>query len=113
MLEVVLRGRQLVLPEAAVLDVALELVRVDRPAPVLIPLLAAPAGQRADAGRTLVVDDVVGIAAGAFRTAVFLRQARQAEPGAQDDQQIRRGTHGPYRRAGAGRGGIGWGGWRS
>src|SRR3546814_12394657 len=46
MLEVVLRGRQLVLPEAAVLDVALELVRVDRPAPVLIPLLAAPAGQR-------------------------------------------------------------------
>src|SRR3546814_8213313 len=57
-LEVELVGRQRVRPEAAVLDVALELVRVRLAGAVAAAVLVAPAGQRADARRALVVDDV-------------------------------------------------------
>src|SRR3546814_3773216 len=54
-LEVELVGRQRVRPEAAVLDVALELVWVRLAGAVAAAVLVAPAGQRADARRELVV----------------------------------------------------------
>jgi hypothetical protein len=45
-LEILMLRRQLVLPEAAVLDIALELVRVDLALAVLFAVGAAPARQR-------------------------------------------------------------------
>ncbi len=59
-LHVALVGRQFVGIEAAVLDVFFKLVRVWRALAELVAVLAAEAGQRADAGAAaLVVDDVV------------------------------------------------------
>src|SRR5207244_9300847 len=58
---------QVVDVEAAVGDVLLELARVDLATAEVAAGLAAVAGERADAGPALVVDDVVGIAAGEFR----------------------------------------------
>src|SRR3546814_18724371 len=72
-------GRQRVRPESAVLDVALELVRVRLAGAVAAAVLVAPAGQRADARRALVVDDVVRIAAGIDRRAALVGEARQLD----------------------------------
>ena len=49
-------------PETAVLDVFLQLVRVGLAAAVLVAVLAAPTGERADAGAAFVVLDVVAVA---------------------------------------------------
>src|SRR3546814_18431972 len=48
----------------------------------------APAGQRADARRALVVDDVVRIAAGIDRRAALVGEARQLQPGAEVDEHV-------------------------
>ena len=76
-LVVALLRRELMVMEAAGLDVGLELLRIGRAAPVACAVRAAKAGQRADAGHALVVDDVVGIAAGIARRAVVGDEARQ------------------------------------
>src|SRR5690606_39129911 len=55
-----LLGRQMMVIEAAVGDVLLELLRVRRALAVALAVGAAEAGQRADARRTLVVRDVIG-----------------------------------------------------
>ena len=82
--------RQVVHVEAAVGDVLLELPRVGRAAAELAAVRAAIAGQRADAGPPLVIDDVVGIAAGKLRAsrppspcpaARDARRDRSARPG--------------------------------
>src|SRR3546814_840370 len=78
-LEILLLERQLVLPEAAVLDVALELNRVGRPLSLIRAVGAAPAGQRADARLALGLDDAVGIPAGVARLPVLRRGGRRAE----------------------------------
>ena len=73
-------------PETAVFDIAVELVRVDRAGAVAVAVLAAPAGQRTDAGQAFVVHQVIGIPAGIFRRAVFVGQAGQPDTRAEIDQ---------------------------
>ena len=86
-----------VLPEAAVRDVALDLIGVRRAGPVLGPVLAAPARQRSQAGASLVVDDVVGIAAGVERSAFLGDHSRQTQPRAEIQQHRLEWTHVPVR----------------
>src|SRR5262249_47215038 len=75
-----LRLGEFVVPEAAVSDVAIELLRVGLSRAVPVALRTPPAREQADAGFALVVDDVVGVEAGVFRTAVELDQPGQLEP---------------------------------
>ena len=87
-LEVILVGhavvtnvfRQLVLPVAAILDVLLKLLRIDLALAGLGAVGPAETRERADAGPALVIDNIVGIAAGEFRRHVLLDHARQAQP---------------------------------
>src|SRR4029079_14625084 len=73
-------------PVAAILDIALKLMRVGSAATMTNSLFAAPAGKWADAGRALVVHDIVGISAGIARTALSRRHAWQPEAPPQIEQ---------------------------
>src|SRR5690625_4702168 len=76
---VALLGCQLAAPEAALLDVALQLLRIGC-APALGGTVRAPeTGERTDPGGALVIDDVVRIAAWVEGRPVLLRHAGQAE----------------------------------
>ena len=80
--------------EAAVLDVALQLVRIGRAA----ARSSSPSSPRQPAsgpmpGRALVVDDVVGIAAGILRRAVRLRPSPAGQPRAEVDQHRLEAAH--------------------
>ena len=66
--------------EAARLDVLLELPGIGRAAPIARAIRAAIAGERSNSRQPLVVDDVIGIAAGIARRAVVGDKARQLEP---------------------------------
>ena len=79
MLEVEFVRLQLAPPVAAILDIFLKLLRIDGTLAFLRAILAAPAHEGADARRTLVIDDVVGIPAGELGAAVLVRHARQAQ----------------------------------
>ena len=68
-LVVALLRREMMLVEAAVGDVGVELLRVGRAVAVALAVRAAKAGERADARAALVIDDVVRIAAGIARRA--------------------------------------------
>ena len=89
-LEPLLFGRQVIAPEAAIVDVALQLVGVRLAEPLLAAIRPAEAGQRADAGRTLMVHDVVRVVLEA-RGAILLHEGRQAQPRAEFDQHILEG----------------------
>ena len=78
--------RNLGAPMAAVLDIALELVRVGL-APAFLLAVAAPTGQHADARPALVVDQIVLEPARKLRRAVLLAERGQAQPRAQVEQQ--------------------------
>jgi hypothetical protein len=71
--------RQLVFPEAAVGDVAVELLRVRRAPALRLAVLAAPAGKRSDAGAALVPDNVILVAARIARRAARIDKGWQAE----------------------------------
>ena len=71
---------QLIEPVAAILDIALELPGIGRTAAMKHPLLTAPAGERTNAGRPFVIDEIVGIAAGIARRAIGGGHAGQAKP---------------------------------
>ena len=58
---------QFVEPVAAILDIALELLRIGLAPAMEDAFLAAPAGERTDAGAALMIDHVIGIAAGIAR----------------------------------------------
>ena len=88
---------ELVPPEAFVLDVTLELVRVRRALAAFGAIRAAPARQRADARRAFVVGDIIGIAARIFGRAVLMRQARQTEADTEIDQHFLERPHVPVR----------------
>ena len=75
-------------PEALVGDIGVELLRVRRADAVLVAGLAAPAREHAEAGLALMVHQVVGIAAGIARRAVFFDQARQLEADAELDHHV-------------------------
>ena len=64
MLEIPLVFRQLVVPKAAVLNIALELVRILRAASCLFAFDAAPTRERTNAWSALVIDNVIRVAAG-------------------------------------------------
>ena len=84
-------------PETAVLDVALQLLRIRRALALRFAVLAAPAGQQADAGRAFVAQDVVGVVAELRRT-VFVGHRRQAEARAKIEQYRLEAAHIPIRR---------------
>ncbi len=84
---------QVIAPEALVLDIAVELLRVHRPGPLLVAARTAPAGERADAGLALVVDEVVRIAARIARAAIGIGEARQFQPRAELDQDVLERPH--------------------
>lgn len=63
--------------EAAVFDVAVELIRVHVP-PARVAAIAPEPGERADAGFAFVVDDIVAVV-GVFLAAVLVDKAGQAE----------------------------------
>ena len=88
MLEVTLVCRQLVLPKAAVGDVALELMRVRHSPTRLVTVDAAPAAERADPGAALVIDDVIGVPARITRRSLRCDEAGEPETGADVDQHI-------------------------
>ena len=92
-LVVALFGRELVLVEAAFRDIGVELLRIGRAAAVRAAVGAAEARQRADAGRALVVDDVVRVAARIARRAVVGDEARQLEPRAEIEQHALERAH--------------------
>ena len=92
-LEIALFRRQWAAPEAAVLHVAVELRRVRRADAVGAPVRPAPPGQRADPRRALVPDDVIPVAAGEGRCAVFRDEAREREPRAEVDQHVLERPH--------------------
>src|SRR5690242_17911755 len=81
------------MPEAAMGDVLHELLRIGLAMPLLAAIGAAPAGEHADAGLALMIDDVVGIEARIFRLAIELDEARQLEPRAEIDQHVLEGPH--------------------
>ena len=84
---------KLVEPVAAVVDVALQLLGVGRATPLCAAVGPAEAGERTDAGRTLMIDDVVRIAAGVARRAVGARHARKADARAEVEQHGLEGAH--------------------
>ena len=92
-LEIELLGRQLVFPEAAIGDVAVELLRVGCALALRVALGAAPAGERPDARRALVQSDIILVAAGITGRAVRRHESGEAEPRAQLDQHILERPH--------------------
>ena len=72
--------REVMRPEAPVLDILFELVRVRRAFAVLIAIFTAPARQRADSGATLMINDIVRIATRKLGLAVVIGHPRQLEP---------------------------------
>ena len=78
MLEITLCGLELVAPEALVLNILFKLARVNGPLAFGFPALAAKTGQRPNTRRTLVVDDIVGVAAGKLRAAILVGEGWQA-----------------------------------
>jgi len=66
------------MPEAAVVDVALQLLRIRRTFAVAVAVAAAPAGQQAHARRALMTDDVIGVIAVQWR-AIGMHQTGQAQ----------------------------------
>src|SRR5579872_7505739 len=83
---------QRMVPEAAVLDVALELIGIRSAAAELLSIRATPAGERPDARRSLVTHDVVGIVAISWRAAV-VDHARQLQPRAEVEQHRLKRPH--------------------
>src|SRR6185312_16982822 len=90
MFVVELLGRQLMLPEAAILHVPLELPRIGRSSADRAGVLTAKAGQRPDAGGALVPHDVVRIR-GVERVAPRIHEIRQTEPAGKIEQHILKG----------------------
>ena len=86
--EVLDAGRQFLAPEALVLDVAVQLIGIGLAVAGLIAVGAAPAGERPDAGAALMIDDVIGIAAGVFGLAVVVDHAGQAQARAEIEQNV-------------------------
>src|SRR5579872_1571726 len=83
---------QRVMPEAAVLDVAIELFGIRCTAAELTSIRAAPAGKRPDARRSLVAHDVVGVVA-IFWRAVVVDHARELQPRAEIEQHRLKRPH--------------------
>ena len=81
------------MPVAAVVDVALQLIGIGLPLADPVAVLAAPAGQRADAGHALVVDDVVGVVAIPGAAVVLVDEARQAQARAELDEHVLERAH--------------------
>ena len=79
--------------KAAVLDVALQLIGIGSALAVALAVGTPEAGQGSDARRALVIDDVVGIAAGVFRCAVLIDEAWQFQPRAEIDQHGLEAAH--------------------
>src|SRR5438105_10911415 len=79
-------------PMAAILDIALELVRVGLALARLIAV-AAKARQHADAGPALVIDDVILEPARKLRRAVLLAERGQAQARAQVEQHVLEGAY--------------------
>ncbi len=92
-LVVAARGGHFAVPVAAVLDVARELLGIRCADAVAGAVGAAPAGEQANAGRALVLDDVLRIAARIFRVAVLGDQSRQLEPRAEIEQHVLERPH--------------------
>ena len=59
--EIARLGRDVGMPERAIFDIGIQLVRIGRAAPFLIALFTAKTGQWADAGLALMIDDIVTI----------------------------------------------------
>ena len=78
--------------ERPVLDVAVQLVRVDGPAPRPVAVDAAEPGERADARPPLVADDIVGIVLVEGRSPA-VDEGRQAKPRAEIDQDALEPAH--------------------
>ena len=91
--EVLDPGRQFLAPEALVLDVAVQLIGVGFAIAGLVSVGAAPAGERSDAGAALMIDDVIGIAAGVLGPAVVVDHAGEAQSGAEIEQHVLERTH--------------------
>ena len=85
--------RNLAPPEALILDIALQLPRIDRAGAAVAAIGAAPARQQADAGTALVIDDVVGIETGKFCRTVGIDEPGQIEPRAELDQHVLKRPH--------------------
>ena len=66
--------------------------------PCFVAIRAAEAGQRADAGRALVVDDVVRVVPGSAAGRLGVVKAGSAEPRAQLDQHVLERPHVAVRR---------------
>ena len=73
-------------PEGAVFDVFFKLAGIGLALAVLVTVFSAPTGQWAHAGRTLVVDDIVGISTGELGGAVVIGHAGQTKAGAKVQQ---------------------------
>jgi hypothetical protein len=84
-LVIFLLRHQFVMPESPIGDVALQLIRVRRASAELVAVLAAPARERADAGRAFVAHHVVGIIA-ILRLPGFVHHAGQTQPRAEVEQ---------------------------
>ena len=59
LLEIACLGRDVGMPERAIFDIGIQLVRIGRTAPFLIALFTAESGQRADTGLALMIDYIV------------------------------------------------------
>ena len=88
-------GRQRLLPEAAGLDVAFQLFRIGLAGAFHGAVDAPPAGEAADTGDPLMVDQIVGVATGIARRPVVPNQPGKAEPGADVDQHVLEGSNVP------------------
>src|SRR5580692_5936911 len=91
MLVVKLFRRQMIAPEAAILDVMAQLVRVWCPSAYLRSIRPTEAGQWAQARPAFVMHDVVGIRI-VSRLAVRIHEVRQAEPAGEIDQDVLKWT---------------------
>ena len=93
MLEVALLRRQFKFPEAAIRDVALQLLRVRGPLALRRAVLAAPPGQRPDPRRALVQRNIILVTAGEARRALGGDKGRQPKLRAEFDQHILERPH--------------------
>src|SRR5205807_9635309 len=78
-------------PEALVLDVSLELMRIGRAGALTFSIAPAPAGQRTLFGPALMVDEVIGIEAGIPGCAVRADKIGEPEPRAEIYQHVLEG----------------------
>jgi anti-sigma factor RsiW len=92
-LEVAHVGRQLVPMHATLGDVPFKLARVGLAAAPGAAILAAVPCQWTNAGPTLVIDDIIGIAPRVFRRAVSSAEAWQLEARAQIDEDALERPH--------------------